>query len=662
MSHKEAVTALRASGFAVCRGLVDGLALEGLLGEYEGYVLPGKSSVEVRREQLEEVAGSGRIVHMFSMHEMPALAAVMADRRLIELASACLGGAGVRPIMLPELFDKPPHGNGSTATPPHQDNFYFKASDAGSIISFWIALDEADDASGTIRYVCESHLQGLRAHTLSTDSAVGGADLDPSEGLTGFMKHIHDYSDADRALERTAGQVHAGDVLLHHGLTIHSAPANTTCSRRRGLALNYVAESMAFGLASGFKQPALVFRFVDEGASLSAAAPQEPAKRAHAIGCIQCALVGWRGVKGGVSCTVLMDGATGELVVKLPDGPLRRQAIIALVKSGHLVHGAGFTRSLPLQLGDFAVPCYSQLSLQPRATRLPERYVGVWTLVREEVPPGTHVETSEQAMWLQTACGLFVDIRIPKALLADRAKAKAAGRTANTLCAASSSLAEQYSFAGVLSAHGTDSDIAVWHRLAEFHPFNGIADVGRMRWEGRCSDILVESSMPGHYRDYVETWHRFDESLGPANVAALQLLDNQDAPRDGFWVVAGSWFGLVKGRWRGDLLAKAVCKSLAHFLQHFADDMKVSHADAVSSSSYEASLGRVVSPGVLQITHDFAASREGTLLLDGKERQLRRDAADSQILVESWSGCRWRVQEMSGECSAFGPLKRVLST
>ena len=129
------------------------------------------------------------------------------------LATA-LVGEEVQP-MEPEWFNKPPGTN--HVTPPHQDNYYFCLAPP-HVITIWMALDVVDEENGCLRYVAGSHLRGIRPHGRSQ--------------VLGFSQGILDYGDSDRSLEV---QIHLqpGDVVAHHGNTIHRADANRSATRNR---------------------------------------------------------------------------------------------------------------------------------------------------------------------------------------------------------------------------------------------------------------------------------------------------------------------------------------------------------------------------------------------------------------------------------------------
>jgi phytanoyl-CoA hydroxylase len=121
------------------------------------------------------------------------------------------------------VFIKPPNTE-SKATPAHQDGFYFRI-DPCVCVTLWIPLDDVDKENGCLRYVRGSHKQGLRPHQRSN--------------VLGFSQGITDFGQEDLSNEVVC-TARAGDLLAHHGLTIHRADENRTKGRnRRALALTY---------------------------------------------------------------------------------------------------------------------------------------------------------------------------------------------------------------------------------------------------------------------------------------------------------------------------------------------------------------------------------------------------------------------------------------
>jgi phytanoyl-CoA hydroxylase len=115
----------------------------------------------------------------------------------------------------PEWFNKPPLS--AKGTPPHQDNFYFCYKPC-HVVTIWMALDVVNDENACVRYIPGSHLLPTRPHARG--------------GVLGFSQQISDYGPADAAREVPV-HLQPGDVMAHHGNTIHLAGANRSATRHR---------------------------------------------------------------------------------------------------------------------------------------------------------------------------------------------------------------------------------------------------------------------------------------------------------------------------------------------------------------------------------------------------------------------------------------------
>lgn len=115
----------------------------------------------------------------------------------------------------PEWFNKP--AGTRHVTPPHQDNYYFNLKPP-QVVTIWMALDPVDRENGCLRYVPGSHRRGIRPHQRSS--------------VLGFSQGISDYGPDDMAAEVEI-HLQPGDVVVHHGETIHRAEANTSATRHR---------------------------------------------------------------------------------------------------------------------------------------------------------------------------------------------------------------------------------------------------------------------------------------------------------------------------------------------------------------------------------------------------------------------------------------------
>lgn len=115
----------------------------------------------------------------------------------------------------PEWFNKPPRTE--HITPPHQDNYYFCLTPP-HVLTVWIPLEKVDEENGSLRYLPGSHQEGFRPHGRTE--------------TIGFSQGITDYCNADRKREVMV-TLNPGDVVVHHGMTVHSASANCSATRHR---------------------------------------------------------------------------------------------------------------------------------------------------------------------------------------------------------------------------------------------------------------------------------------------------------------------------------------------------------------------------------------------------------------------------------------------
>ncbi len=135
------------------------------------------------------------------------------DERWNQLAELLIGESVE--AQAPEWFNKPP--GTEHPTPPHQDNFYFCLRPA-NVATLWLALDVVDEENGCLRYAVGSHHRGIRPHAATS--------------VLGFSQGIADYGPDDFDKEQTI-LLRPGDLVAHHGETIHRAEPNRTTARHR---------------------------------------------------------------------------------------------------------------------------------------------------------------------------------------------------------------------------------------------------------------------------------------------------------------------------------------------------------------------------------------------------------------------------------------------
>lgn len=131
------------------------------------------------------------------------------DRRRAALAAALMQCDSVR-LLSDMILYKPP--GGSRPTYWHQD--FPDHFNSIPEITIWVALDDATKESGCMWYVPGSHKLGeLLGYDFGDGSDVKERGIDVSGAV--------------------AVEAKPGDLVIHHGLTLHYAGRNTTSSPRR---------------------------------------------------------------------------------------------------------------------------------------------------------------------------------------------------------------------------------------------------------------------------------------------------------------------------------------------------------------------------------------------------------------------------------------------
>ncbi len=126
-----------------------------------------------------------------------------------------------------EYFNKPPKIG--KPTPPHQDGYYFMLQPQQAV-TMWLALEEVTEETGCVKYIPGSHLKGMRPHGRTA--------------TLGFSQGITDFGTTKDLESEMSFPAQAGDLLVHHSLTIHRAGPNTTSDKtRKALGLIYFGAS-----------------------------------------------------------------------------------------------------------------------------------------------------------------------------------------------------------------------------------------------------------------------------------------------------------------------------------------------------------------------------------------------------------------------------------
>ncbi|CAN5801447.1 phytanoyl-CoA dioxygenase family protein [soil metagenome] len=119
----------------------------------------------------------------------------------------------------------------------HHDQPYWPV--AGSqICTLWLALDTVTAQSGAVEYVCGSHRWGQRYKAVSfKDENLYKEELPP----------VPDIDAMRDTLKLVQYELEPGDCTVHHGLTVHGAPGNSSSAlKRRGYIVRWMGQDVTY--------------------------------------------------------------------------------------------------------------------------------------------------------------------------------------------------------------------------------------------------------------------------------------------------------------------------------------------------------------------------------------------------------------------------------
>lgn len=149
----------------------------------------------------------------------PAFCALASNEALLAMVAQLIGAEPQ--AFFSQIFFKAPGGGGPK--PVHQDNFYFGPNDPDSMVTAWIALDDADVENGCLFFGEGTNLGPVIPHTSPAGEPFNL--LIPDEVARGY--------------EMTAAPVRRGGVSFHHGNTLHQSSDNQSSRPRRACAIHY---------------------------------------------------------------------------------------------------------------------------------------------------------------------------------------------------------------------------------------------------------------------------------------------------------------------------------------------------------------------------------------------------------------------------------------
>ncbi|MCZ6679321.1 MAG: phytanoyl-CoA dioxygenase family protein [Candidatus Poribacteria bacterium] len=106
----------------------------------------------------------------------------------------------------------------------HQDSAYWTSIEPPTLVSCWIALDDATEENGCVRLLPGSYKKGIWPHERRDFLHAQGVDT--SQAVPVVLK--------------------SGGCSFHHSLTVHGSGENRTPHRRRGLVTSYMRADSKF--------------------------------------------------------------------------------------------------------------------------------------------------------------------------------------------------------------------------------------------------------------------------------------------------------------------------------------------------------------------------------------------------------------------------------
>ena len=216
-------------------------------------VIPAKEAAQLRAEleDIEDTWLAADLPHPLNTYKrvnshcvIPMAHRVAADSRVLDVIEGILGPDIL--IWSVEFFIKEPQTKSIVSM--HQDLTYWGFGAVDQLLTAWIALSPATEASGCMNFVRGSHKNPILPHEDTYDK----------DNLLSRGQEIQ----VDVAPEdKVPAELQPGQMSLHHGLMIHGSGPNVTDDRRIAVAIRYCTPQIAQQVAQ--KDYAILARGAD---------------------------------------------------------------------------------------------------------------------------------------------------------------------------------------------------------------------------------------------------------------------------------------------------------------------------------------------------------------------------------------------------------------
>lgn len=218
--YKELADQFREQGFLIVEDFFDAAKVDEIESAVRRYI-DRIEAKEIVGEVVYEPGTERKIRNLFDMDRDDEYFAKLAQApELTQLATAIFDD---RPVSISvELFGKP--ARVGSEVPHHQDNAYFNLV-PDQALTIWVALTDATEENGCVRYLQGSHKFGNLPHEAS--------------GVKGNSQRLGELPPG--AGPEICGIVRRGGALIHHCNTIHRSDPNRSNRDRPGLLFVYKA-------------------------------------------------------------------------------------------------------------------------------------------------------------------------------------------------------------------------------------------------------------------------------------------------------------------------------------------------------------------------------------------------------------------------------------
>ena len=177
------------------------------------------------------------------------------DSPAAEIAQQVLGAKERVTLFFDTLLVKQPASQ--APTPWHHDQPYWPV-DGDQVCTVWTPFDPAPVAAGAVEYLVGSHRWGKRFQPKSFTGDNRYGDLLEALPDIEAERDDHDF---------VTYEIEPGDCIVHHGLTLHNAPGNSTDRPRRALATRFCGDDVTYRPEGSF-QPLIREPDLESGAPL----------------------------------------------------------------------------------------------------------------------------------------------------------------------------------------------------------------------------------------------------------------------------------------------------------------------------------------------------------------------------------------------------------